>query len=116
MQPVAESYQRAAVLPVQQQVEFDLYSGADERRCGEVECVAKAGEQYWLTIPRLNGNIGVYCNGELIATSHRFPSLYRFLMPFSVRLSGLREGANDVRIEPLGEMSAQRVSVQIRQE
>jgi hypothetical protein len=106
MQEIADAYQMAAVLPVQNRAELELSAETD----GGMTFTAKAGEALWLTIPRITGSFGVYCNEQLIATREQ-PALYPSPIPYAVQLRGLQAGENTVEVRPIGSMSAQRVTL-----
>lgn len=106
MQEIADAYQKAAVLPVQNRAELELSAETD----GGMTFTAKTGEALWLTIPRITGSFGVYCNEQLIATREQ-PALYPSPIPYAVQLRGLQAGENTVEVRPIGSMSAQRVTL-----
>ena len=118
LQTLADDYQTAAQLPVQNRAELELFAGEGRMVRGGISCLVKEGETLWLTVARVTGEFDVLCDNEddkeehLIA-SHRLPALYRSPMPYALRLDGLSEGEHMIYIEPASHMEEQRVTVSI---
>ena len=112
MQQLADAYQKAAALPVQSRAELALCADAERKECAVMTVQAADGDALWLTVARIAGSFGVYCNDRLIATREQ-PALYPTPIPYAVQLTDLHPGENEVRIEPIGSMSEQRVTLSV---
>ncbi len=115
MQSLADAFTRAAVLPTLLETTYPLHSHKEYMQGGGILFTARAEDVLWLVIPRITGNVAVFCNDECIG-SLELPPLYRVAVPYAVQLTHLRDGENHVHLEPRNSLAEQNVTLRLVRE
>ena len=112
MQTLADQFMAASAGTIVQESEIRLTSNAAAVRNDEVIFTATADDLLWAVIPRVTGNVSIICNGERLEIPS-LPALYQVAVPVAVRLPRLRNGENRLRVQPMGQMNEQTVTLRL---
>ena len=112
MQTLADQFMAASAGTIVQESEIRLTSNTAAVRNDEVIFTATADDLLWAVIPRVTGNVSIICNGKSLDVPS-LPALYQVAVPVAVRLPRLRNGENRLRVQPMGQMSEQTVTLRL---